>query len=318
MAPDLPALDVVVVSWERGDTILDALESASRQEGVRTKIYVVDQGSSPATLSVLRWLARSGEIALRELGANLGVAAGRNAGLAMGQADYIACLDDDSRFSQPDALVRALHEFQADPKLGAVGFRIKEDRTLEDDRASWAFPRPLRERAGERFLATRFPGAGHALSRRALERTKGYDPRITFYWEELDLSYQLLAAGFKILYEPTIVVLHKRSPLSRLHWRGGRYYYYVRHGIYVTYKYFRSPGLVAVQAAGYLVKGAYNGVTGQALRGTRDGLRMIRETRDDAWPMMDPTTREYIYRHDLSHRGSPWRRLRDEVFEKLV
>jgi len=318
MAGDLPHVDVVLVSWERGDTILDALESISRQEGVRSKIYVVDQGSSSATLDVLRRLDRSGELTLHELGRNLGAASGRNAGLTMGRAATIACLDDDSRFSQPDALVRAVGEFQADPTLGAVGFRIKDERTLEDDQASWAFPRPLRERAGERFLATRFPGAGHALSRRAWEQTRGYDPRITFYWEELDLSYQLLAAGFKILYEPTIVVFHKRSPLSRLHWRQGRYYFYVRHGLYVTYKYFRSPGLVAALAAGYLVKGAYNGVTGQALRGTRDGLRMIREVPDDAGPVLDPATREYIYQHDLTYRGSLWRRLRDEVFEKLV
>lgn len=318
MTGDLPALDVALVSWERGDTILDALDSIARQEGVRPKVHVVDQGSAPATLEVLRRLDRSGEITLRELGTNVGAASGRNAALSMGHADTIACLDDDSRFSQPDALVRAIREFEADPTLGAVGFRIKEDKTLEDDRASWAFPRPLRERAGERFLATRFPGAGHALSRRALARTKGYDPRITFYWEELDLSYQLLAAGFKILYEPSIVVLHKRSPLSRLHWRGGRYYFYVRHGLYVAYKYFRSPGLVAALAAGYLVKGAYNGVVGQALRGTRDGLRMIRDVPDAGWPVLDPATREYIYRHDLTHRGSLWRRLRDEVFEKLV
>ncbi|MGH2627673.1 MAG: glycosyltransferase family 2 protein [Anaerolineales bacterium] len=318
MAGDLPEVDVVLVSWERGDTILESLESVARQEGVRSKVFVADQGSAPATLDALRRLDRSGALTLKELGRNLGVASGRNAGLAMGGADYVACLDDDARFSQPDALARALRDFRDDPMLGAVGFRIKDDRTLEDDRASWAFPRPLRERAGERFLATRFPGAGHAFSRRALERTQGYDPRITFYWEELDLSYQLLAAGFKILYEPSIVVLHKRSPLSRLHWREGRYYYYVRHGIYVTYKYFRSPGLVSALAAGYLVKGVYNGVFVQALRGASDGLRMIREVPVAAWPVLDRATLDYIYRNDVTHRGSLWRRLKDEVFERLV
>jgi hypothetical protein len=70
-----------------------------------------------------------------------------------------------------------------------------------------------------------------------------------------------------------------------------------------------------------MVKGAYNGVFGQAARGIWDAIAMTarfrRETPD--WRRYRPSSqaRRYIEEHDGKLRGSLFDRMRKELFAKL-
>ena len=317
MTAEQPTLDVVILSWNRHELILETIASVQQQRDVQATIWVVDQGSDAATLQALRPLHEAGAIHLLEMGRNLGVAAGRNVGNTQGDAPIIVSLDNDAVFADENALRKIVALFRENERLGAVGFRLKNYFTGEDDWLNWAYPRRLFERRAERFLTTRFVGAAHAIRRAAWEQTRGYDPRLFFYWEELDLGYQLIAAGWQVAYDPRVVVRHKVAPETRLNWHDGRYYYLVRNALYLNYKYFRSWRAVLKLAAGYVLKGAYNGLLGEALRALRDATGMMNAVRVEDMPPLNEAARRYIAENDSGVRGSLWQRLRHEVFTRL-
>ncbi len=318
MRPVNSVIDVVILSWNRLENTLEAISSVRDQVGVAPRIWVVDQGSEPDCIGVLReWAKRDSRIRLRELGRNLGVAAGRNRAMALGSAEYIVAIDNDAVFQDKHALGLVAERFREDPELAVVAFRIKNYHTGQDDRLLWVYPRQLLGKSAQSFRCARFAGCGHGIRRSVLAKTRGYDERLFFFWEELDLSYQLIELGYRILYDPTIVVLHKVSPERRTSWKGDRFYFLVRNALYLDWKYFRSPLRIVRMAIGYQFKGLRNGVVNQAVSGTLDAFSMMRMPRKERRRPLSKQALGYLWENDLSYRGSEWRRLWTEVFEKL-
>jgi len=311
-------VDAVVLSWNRITDTIESLDSLLHQQRVITNITLVDQGSDLEPLSDLRkYAARFAEVHLIELGENLGVAAGRNKGIRAGSAEIIISIDNDAVFTSPTNLHEVTKRFEEDPKLGALGFRVERGDSGKLDPGSWVYPKSLLPRQHERFLATRFCGAGHAIRRSAYEKTAGYDERLFFFWEELDLSYQLIQQGYSIGYDPSIVVKHKMAQEGRTHWRGNRFYFLVRNALFLDWKYFGSPLRLSAMATGYLIKSLYNRVTAQGLRGARDAYGMIRAAGPEGQTPIDSKAIAYIRENDLKYRGSLVTRIVREVVAPL-
>ncbi|HEX5126135.1 MAG TPA: glycosyltransferase, partial [Rhodocyclaceae bacterium] len=211
-------VDVIVLSWNRVEDTIAAIASALAQEGIEKRILVVDQGSDAANLEQLeRYVARFDCIELKKLGRNVGVAGGRNIASAMGNAPYIVALDSDAEFADTDMLARAVTIMNNDPHLCAIGFRINNFFTGENDATSWDYPAPG-SHPDRKFFTTRFIGAGHAIRRSAFELAGGYDERLFFCGEEIDLCYRMLNTGLRIQYVPSVIVCHKVSPEHRVLW----------------------------------------------------------------------------------------------------
>jgi len=318
----MPDVDIIILSLDRVDDTVAAIDSAVAQRGVRQKIWVVDQGSGPDTLERLqRHVADKPSVHLEITGRNLGVAGGRNLATRLGSAPYVIALDNDAVFCSDVEAAKAICRLEADASLAAIGFRILNFYSKADDERSWGYPADLKSRSEQEFFATRFIGAGHALRRAAFESVGGYDDSLFFYWEELDVAYRLINRGYRILYAPQVEIFHKVSPEHRVNWGGSRYYYLVRNRLYIEYKYGAAILRLLALAAAYILKGAYNGVGGQALRGVRDAIGMCRRYRrahrGRAGSRLSAAAQRYIFDNDLRHRGSLWRRLRLELFAKL-
>jgi GT2 family glycosyltransferase len=317
-----PEIDIIILSMDRSDDTIAAIESALAQRRVHQKIWVVDQGSSSETIERLqRYVASKPEVHLEITGRNLGVPGGRNLATQLGRAPYVVALDNDAEFCSENEVAIAIQRLERDPDLAAIGFRILNFFSRVDDERSWGYPKSLKSRSDREFLATRFIGAGHALRRTAFEVVGGYDANLFFYWEELDLSYRLINAGYRILYAPEVAIFHKVSPEHRVSWTGGRFYYRVRNRLYIEYKY-GAPILYLIGLAGaYILMGVHNGVIRQALRGAWDAIGMCRRYsrihRGRAASRLSADAHRYILDNDIRHRGGLWRRLQVELFAKL-
>jgi GT2 family glycosyltransferase len=318
-----PDVDIIILSLDRVDDTIAAIDSALTQRGVRQRIWVVDQGSGPETIERLQQhVGDKPAVHLEVAGRNLGVPGGRNVATRLGRAPYVVSLDNDAVFRSDDEVARAVQRLEADPSLGAIGFRILNFYTNVDDEWSWGYPPALKDRSDQEFLTTRFIGAGHALRRSAFESVGGYDDSIFFYLEEFDVAYGLINRGYRILYVPQVVVLHKVSPERRVDWKGGnRFYYLVRNRIYIEHKYGASIPRLALVAAAYFLRGSYNGMGGQAVRGIWHAIGMCRRYnrahRDRAVLRLSAEAHRYIFDNDGRYRGSLWRRLWFEVFIKV-
>lgn len=314
----MTSVDVVVLCWNRIVPTLETLDSLLGQKDVELAIWLVDQGSeSEAVIQLQKRAAQEPRLHLIELANNIGVGAGRNIGMRAGQADVIVCVDNDAVFASARALRDVADQFEKEPKLGAMGFRIEKFHTGELDLGSWVYPKTLLPMSDTPFLATRFCGAGHAIRRSGFEKTRGYDERLFFYWEELDLSYQLVELCYEIRYEPSIVVRHKISPEGRTEWKGLRFYYLVRNALFLDWKYFRSVSAFVTRAGGYLLKGLYNGVVSQVLVGIRDSIKMAKTLDPIDQTKLSSKSMTYIRNNDLKYRGGFWDRVQREVFVAL-
>jgi GT2 family glycosyltransferase len=314
----MTSVDAVVLCWNRIVPTFETIDNLLGQKDVELTIWLVDQGSEPeAVIQLQKRAAQESRIRLIELANNVGVGGGRNIGMRAGLAEVIVCVDNDAVFASTHSLREVANQFDNQGKLGALGFRIENFQTNDLDLGSWVYPKALLRMSNQPFLATRFCGAGHAIRRSAFEKTSGYDESLFFYWEELDLSYQLIELGYEIGYEPNIVVRHKTSPEGRTEWRGLRFYYLVRNAIYLDWKYFRSLSRLVIRAGGYLLKGIYNGILSQALQGIQDSIRMAKRLNPTDQPRLSSESLTYIRNNDLKYRGGFWDRLQREVFVSL-
>lgn len=311
------SVDVVILSLNRLDDTLAAIDSVIRQVGVQPSVWVIDQSSSADTVTQLRSALKGlPNVNLIELDKNLGVPGGRNFGMRLGSAEVIVCLDNDAIFESSDSLQKTLLIFEKNSRIGILGFKILNAYTRSIDRASWVYPRSLLNQADEYFITTRFCGAGHAVRRVNYEAVGGYDDSLFFYWEEVDLSNKIINLGQLLVYDPQVAILHKTSPDSRVEWRENRFFYLVRNILYLDWKYYQEPFRLFVLSGGYLIKGIYNGVFVQALRGIYHGFLMAFAYKEKKFKLT-PAAQEYIYRNEISYRGDFWSRVKSEVFDRL-
>jgi GT2 family glycosyltransferase len=114
---DRPLVGVVVLTQGRRPAELArAVRSVLAQEGVRTDVVVVGNGWTPAELpDGVRALA---------LPENVGIPAGRNAGVPHVDGDLLLFLDDDAALPDPGFLAEAARRFAADPRLGLLQPRV--------------------------------------------------------------------------------------------------------------------------------------------------------------------------------------------------
>lgn len=314
-------VDVVILSLNRTEQTIETIHNVLAQKDITLKLWVVDQGSSEENRNKLRQALHDIPlVTLKELDKNYGVPGGRNVGAQLGKGEIIVNIDNDAELASPHALTQAIQLFKHDPTLGAAGFRVKNYYTEKDDELAWAYPKALKQQRDESFLTTRFAGGASAIRRAAFEQAGGFDDQLFFYWEELDLSYQLINLGYHIIYYPQIVVRHKVSPEGRVNWGNQRYYYYTRNAIWINYKYYQNFVGALLLAMGYTVKGVQNHNLQQAIRGCLHGINLclVKQRRYQlAQYKLGEAARNYINQHELSYRGSIVDRIRTEALAKL-
>lgn len=128
--------------------------------------------------------------------ANLGFGAGHNANVAKEQATFILFLNQDIEI-EPGVLSALLDTAQADePQVAAWEMRqIPYEHPKDYD--------PVR-------LDTCWvSGAATLFRREAFNAVGGFDSNIFMYGEDVDLSWRLRAAGWRLRYLPRCAVVHR-------------------------------------------------------------------------------------------------------------
>lgn len=192
-----------VIGHCRPRELADALASAGGKGF--DEVIVLDMASDPPLEPQpgARWL-RSDE--------NLGVARGRNLLLGATEADYVVFLDDDAVF-RSDVSSHLRERFDAEPDLGAMAFRVvRSDGTVAS--SEYPFRGRPRQQDQPRPCAY-FVGCGYAARRSAVAAVGGYDEGFFYSTEEVDLSFKLMHARWRLVYDPAITIEHRPSSQGR-------------------------------------------------------------------------------------------------------
>ena len=89
-----PAVSVVMPAYNRAAFIAEAIESILSQTFDDLELIVVDDGSTDETIAVIKGFSDT-RLKLIELGANHGLAAARNIGMAVSRGRFLAVMDSD-------------------------------------------------------------------------------------------------------------------------------------------------------------------------------------------------------------------------------
>jgi N-acetylglucosaminyl-diphospho-decaprenol L-rhamnosyltransferase len=231
-------LSIVIVSFNVSGLLRSCLRSLLASEGAFTyEVIVVDNCSSDDTASTVRTEFPRVQVIVSPT--NGGYAYGNNLGLARAAGDYALLLNPDTELPLR-ALADMLEYMEERPWAGAAGPKlVRADGSLDlACRRSFpspevslyrmlglsrAFPRSRRfARYNLTYLDPDEPtevdsvvGAFMLIRRRALAVVGLLDESYFMYGEDLDLAFRLKQAGWRVLYNPGVVVLHHKGESSR-------------------------------------------------------------------------------------------------------
>lgn len=215
-------VSIVLLNWNGGRRVVEAWRAARAQSLAGIETIIVDNASGDGSLEACLAEARPDRV-LRQ-SANLGFAAGMNAGFEAATGDWVMPLGNDV-FLHPDYVATCLAAAAADPAIGAVGGKELAwiDGRLTDT------PRPS---AGALFLSPDLRGkwspaetdtyafgvsGSMPLLRAAMladmRAVYGYcyDERFGTGYEDLDLWFRMQHRGWKALYCPAARAWHVGS-----------------------------------------------------------------------------------------------------------
>lgn len=240
---------VVILNWNTRDLLRRCLQTVLASEGdFSFRVIVVDNASTDGSAAMVRDEFPS--VTLIESEVNGGYPYGNNLGLralgfrGIGDVDtgaprYALLLNPDTEVPA-NALYDMTRFMDSRPEVGVAGPKlVLEDGSL-DKACRRSFPTPLVSFYHFSKLAKLFPnsprfarynmtfvdpdvelevdsvvGAYMQVRREAIETSGLLDETFFMYGEDLDWAFRIKKAGWKVMYNPAVVVRHVKRAASR-------------------------------------------------------------------------------------------------------
>ena len=189
---------VVLTMGNRPDDLDRALASLLGQTGVELDVVVVGNGWAPVGLPP--------GVRAHPLTENLGIPAGRNAGVPLVEGDLLFFLDDDARLPHDRVLATMARQFADDPELGLIQPRVVDPEGRPAPRR-WT-PRLRVGDPGRSSPAMSVWEGAVAMRREAFDYANGWPERFWYAHEGIELAWRVWDAGFHVRYDGEIEVHH--------------------------------------------------------------------------------------------------------------
>lgn len=200
----------IVIPNLNGASVLPAtLAAVAAGSGLLThEVVLVDNASTDESVA---WVRRNHpKVIVLENAENLGFAAACNRGGRYGTGRYVLLLNSDLTLL-PGALEQLVLCMDAQPRLGALSPLMH----WPDGRVQGPPMPPWRRRRIRPVPMGWLPGTCLLLRRDALERIEWLDEAFFFYNEDIDLSWRLRKAGYKLACATRIHVRHHEGVATR-------------------------------------------------------------------------------------------------------
>lgn len=216
-------VSVIVITYHRNQFLQSTIASIYAQEDIPGlfELIVIDNGGDAVVPP-----CPHEDLSVRVVNPerNLGVAGGRNLGMKLARGRYLIFIDDDAVWHDTHDMVRFLSRFEEDPACACIAVKVVNAQTGEIDQR--LLPAPDKSRLLRSAAPSETPyfyGCAYAVRALAIAEVGMYPERLVYGMEELDLSLRLVEAGYTIIFDPTIAVLHYTARSGR-DFVGSRYW----------------------------------------------------------------------------------------------
>jgi len=268
-----PDLAIVIVNWNTRDLLRDCLTSVYANRGVDFQVCVVDNASTDGSAEmverefpqahVIRSLRNGGFAYANNLGLrawSLGERGGDAPSRSTSSVPRYALLLNSDTIVPPDAMTQMTAFMENHPEAGAAGPKLVRPDGKLDLACRRGFPTPQASFYKLVGLSRLFPksprfgrynltyldpdqltevdsvnGAFMLVRAQAIEQAGLLDEAFFFGGEDLDWAYRIKAAGWKIFYNPAVVVQHvkrasyRHNPQARYEFERAMWLFYRKH-----------------------------------------------------------------------------------------
>src|SRR3989338_3093983 len=183
------------------------------------EIVVADNNSQDRTTDILK---KFKDILIIKNKKNLGFSKGINRAAFNISSDFIVIINPDSEFIGGN-LWQVIEMFEKDKKLGAIGGKITKKngeaeksagrflKTLEVFLMSLGLDEFLGIRSSPKnFKEVDFVSGGFMIVRKDLfQKLSGFDENLFMYTEDMEFCFRLKKQGYRVLFDPQIVIIHE-------------------------------------------------------------------------------------------------------------
>jgi N-acetylglucosaminyl-diphospho-decaprenol L-rhamnosyltransferase len=225
-----PELSFIIVNWNSAAYLQKCLTGIyDHCAGLAFEVIVVDNASFDGIEQILA--RQFPGVRFLQLHENRGFAAANNAGFAIASGGVVCFLNPDTEIRN-NVFAPMLDLLRADSRIGMQGCRLlNTDLTLQTS-CILPFPTLANQLFDIEWLKRRTPrwriwgiralfspnvrpqeveavsGACMVAPRRVFEEVKGFTEDYFMYSEDVDLCYKIRLAGYAVIYNPTVELIH--------------------------------------------------------------------------------------------------------------
>ncbi|HEX2788410.1 MAG TPA: glycosyltransferase [Ignavibacteria bacterium] len=233
-------ISVVIVNYNVKNLIDNCLASiykASLHSALNTEIFVVDNNSIDGSVSMIR--EKYPSVILIPLDANIGFSKANNIALKQASGKYILILNPDTVLEE-NTFTKMIAFCEKHKDTGAVTSKLILANGKLDSACKRSFPTPSVAIPRMLGLSRLFPnsklfgkynltyldenktyevdaicGAFMFIPKKVLDEVGLFDEDYFMYGEDLDLSYRINKAGYKIFYYPEVTTIHLKGESTK-------------------------------------------------------------------------------------------------------
>lgn len=219
-------LSIVIVNYNAGDYLYDCVKSLRKDEKLLDlDIWLVDNASIDGSLA--RIAENFPEVKIIRNDKNIGFGAANNVALRQIKNEHILLLNPDC-YASIDTLKVMLDFMQSNEDVGAATCRVKKS----DGNIDWAshrgFPTPwasflyyiLGDDSSYHLTSSdmnkihevdSISGAFFMTRKSVLDKVGLFDEDYFLYAEDIDLCFRIKQVGYKVVYVPTVSIVHHKG-----------------------------------------------------------------------------------------------------------